>query len=233
MLVKGDQFAAAMNPETVGMMCPKCGHNGSFEDIPAQNSRIADVLVLLENGDQAYAGLRRCPNPHCYAVVYVVRDFESKVVISYPARRIDFDSSDIPLSVRDAFEEALECHASSCFKASAMMIRKTLEELCDERGATGNTLAERLEALQDKVVLPAGLMLGLDEIRLFGNDATHVEARIYREIDADAVEIAILFTREVLKSVYQSSALVEKMKAFRIKERAAEESEPDSELPPA
>jgi hypothetical protein len=37
-------------------------------------------------------------------------------------------------------EEAVACHAAECFIAAAIMVRKTLEELCRERGATGANL---------------------------------------------------------------------------------------------
>jgi hypothetical protein len=55
----------------------------------------------------------------------------------FPPERLDFDPAGIPKPVLDAIEEAVSCHASQCFKASAMMVRKTLEEMCEDRGAGG------------------------------------------------------------------------------------------------
>jgi hypothetical protein len=52
--------------------------------------------------------------------------------------------------------------------ASAIMVRKTLEELCKERNATGPNLKERIKALGTKVVLPEDLLVGLDDLRLLG-----------------------------------------------------------------
>src|SRR5262245_32633026 len=95
------------------------------------------------------------------------------------------------------------------------MVRRTLEELCRERGAEGPNLAERIRALGSIVILPPQLFEGLDDIRLFGNDATHVEAKVYDEIGATEVEIVIDFTKEILKAVYQSDALLARLKSIR------------------
>jgi hypothetical protein len=47
-----------------------------------------------------------------------------------PSETIPFDKENIPQKVLNAFEEAINCHSNSCFIASAIMIRKTLEEIC-------------------------------------------------------------------------------------------------------
>lgn len=41
----------------------------------------------------------------------------------------------------ESLEEAITCHAQRCFVASAMMIRKTLEEVCRDRGTDGGNLS--------------------------------------------------------------------------------------------
>jgi hypothetical protein len=71
-----------------------------------------------------------------------------------------------------------------------MMVRRTLEELCDQ-GAEGDDLKKRLRALRDKVILPEALLDGLNELRLLGNDATHVEARLYDDIGKEEAELAL------------------------------------------
>ena len=55
--------------------------------------------------------------------------------------------------------------------ASALMIRRTVEELCNDRAAIGNNLKDRLVALGNKVVLPTDLMDALNNVRLLGNDS--------------------------------------------------------------
>ncbi len=162
------------------------------------------------------AGYRRCPDPACLALVFFVADVRTgDLVVSYPAERIDFDAVNIPAPVIGALEEAITCHANKCFIASAIMVRKTLEELCRERVATGNNLKERIKALGNKVVLPTELLDGLDDLRLLGNDAAHIESSEYDKVGQEEVEIGIEFAKEVLKAVYQYSALLNRLRALK------------------
>jgi len=194
-------------PSTViKMRCPTCLQRGTFEAIGSP-----DILLSTES---ALVGQRRCPDTSCNSLIFFV--FKAgKVAASYPAERIDFDATDVPASVRAAIEEAITCHANQCFIASAIMVRKTLEELCRDRGAQGNNLKERISALGTKVVLPAELLQGLDDLRLLGNDATHIESHEYDKIGRDEVEVGIEFAKEVLKAVYQYSALLGRLRALK------------------
>lgn len=95
------------------------------------------------------------------------------------------------------------------------MVRKTLEELCRERGATGPNLKERIKALQAKVILPSELLEGLDDLRLLGNDAAHVESQEYNQVGKEEVEVGIELAKEVLKAVYQYSALLQRLRGLK------------------
>ena len=63
--------------------------------------------------------------------------------------------------------------------------------------------------------MPEALLDGLDELRLLGNDATHVEARLYDDVGQEEAELAIDVTKEVLKGVYQYGDLLKRLKARR------------------
>ena len=98
------------------------------------------------------------------------------------------------------------------------MVRKTLEELCHERGAMGDNLKnlkDRLRALGTKVILPQELLAGLDDLRLLGNDAAHIESQEFNTVGKEEVEIGIQFTKEVLKAVFQYSDLLEKLRSLK------------------
>jgi len=190
---------------TVRLRCPVCRQRGAFETVGQ------DLLVLPET---VVVGQRRCPDPNCYTHVFFVMK-NGSVTVSYPAERIDFDATDIPAGILKTFEEAITCHANQCFVAAAIMVRKTLKELCRERGATGKNLKERITALGTKVVLPAELLQGLDDLRLLGNDAAHIESQEYDKVGQEEVEVGIEFTKEVLKAVYQYSALLNRLRALK------------------
>jgi hypothetical protein len=193
------------NPGPVSLRCPGCKQQGTFPPFAGVN----------DAHHQNYSfGQRRCPNPDCHLHVFVVQE-RGKLLVAYPAERIDFDSTNLPPAVVAALEEAITCHASRCFVAAAIMVRKTLEELCHDRGATGPNLKARLSSLGTKVVLPIELLDALDHLRLLGNDAAHIESREYQQVGQEEVEVGLILTKEVLKSVYQYSALLGRLKALR------------------
>jgi Domain of unknown function (DUF4145) len=185
-----------------------CHQRGTFEAIGGNDIQISGTGVPM------IGGYRRCPDPACFALLMVILE-NGQVRISYPAERIDFDATNVPAAVITSFEEAITCHANQCFVASAIMVRKTLEELCKDRAAQGNNLKERIQALGTKVVLPKELLEGLDDLRLLGNDAAHIESQEYDKVGKEEVEVGIEFAKEVLKAVYQYSALLSRLRALK------------------
>jgi hypothetical protein len=208
MLIKTNSVnVAPTGAVSANLRCPGCGQRGTFEVLlgNAQDFAVDNNIRL---------GERRCPNLNCRTVIFIVWQ-NNQIVNSFPALRIDFDKTNIPLPIISAFEESISCHADECFVAAAIMVRKTLEELCRERGAEGKDLKERIRQLGTKVVLPKELLDGLDDLRLLGNDAAHIESREYDRVGKEEVEIGIEFTKEVLKATYQYSALLNRLRALK------------------
>ncbi|MCI0727863.1 MAG: DUF4145 domain-containing protein [Chloroflexi bacterium] len=202
---------------TVNLRCPRCGKRGTFE--PAQDVPDMTFAIPVDKPNTVKpvsAGHRFCPDKECKThIFFVIDDTNNQLLVSYPAERIDFDTRNIPASLVSAFEEAITCHANQCFVASAIMVRKTLELLCLEQGASGKDLHARIQDLRSKVLLPKELLDGLDELRLLGNDAAHIESKTYNNIGREELEVAIEFTKEVLKAVYQYQALLDRIKALK------------------
>ncbi|SRR6266404_6343241 len=194
----------------LSMRCPACRQIGTLESFGT-----VDIQVFSD-AQSLRLGHRRCPNPTCHTHVFVVFDpLTNSVVTSYPPEVIDFDSTNVPTKVVEALEEAITCHANQCHIAAAIMVRKTLEELCADRGAQGSNLKERIRAIGGKVVLPQELLDGLDDLRLLGNDAAHIESNAYDSIGREEVEVGIDFAKEVLKGVYQMSALLARLRGLK------------------
>lgn len=189
----------------ISTRCPHCGHNGTFEQMGN------DV-----NNNGMTFGLRRCPNESCFGHLFFVYNLNSRqVIITHPSDLIPFEKENIPENVLNAFQEAIVSHSNNCFVASAIMIRKTLEEICKDRGATGKNLYKRLEDLGSKIVVPQELIEGMQELRLLGNDAAHIESNTFDEIGKTEVEISIEFTKEILKAVYQYESLLGKLRSLK------------------
>lgn len=207
------------DPPSINLRCPECHRLGSFNTLKQTH----DIVVQSQGDFQGslYVGYRVCPNTSCNLLLFVafhqVRQptLEAKVLVSYPAERIDFDASNIPQPIVDALEEAITCHGCCAYTAAAIMIRKALEELCRERNAQGKRLVDQIRDLGSKIVLPNDLINGIDSLRLLGNDAAHVELRYYDKIGKEEVEIGIEFTKEILKAAYQHSLLVSRLEALK------------------
>ena len=185
-------------------ICAHCGHNGTFEVIGQ------DLFVE----DKYTCGQRRCPDPACRGHLFVILK-NRDLVFQYPPRRTPFNKDNIPASILKTFDEAITCHAHSCFVASAIMIRRTLEEICEERGASGKDLKARILDLKTKVILPQELFDAMDELRLLGNDAAHIEAKTFAQISKPELDVAIEFTIELLKALYQYSSLLTRMRGLK------------------
>ncbi|MBS1793394.1 MAG: DUF4145 domain-containing protein [Acidobacteria bacterium] len=199
----------------VRLHCPACHHKGTFEQV---HSDVKDFCVGIKDSSLEHYtfGQRRCPDPNCAALIFFVGEpGTNKILLTYPSERITFDTTDIPEQIKNCLEEAITCHANNCYVAAAIMVRKTLEELCSYQNATGNNLKERIKSLGTKIVLPQELIEGLDELRLLGNDAAHIESQAFHKVEHEEVETAIEFTKEVLKATFQFSTLLNRLRALK------------------
>jgi hypothetical protein len=205
----------------VATRCPHCGHIGTFLTVGIHDinttKRVTHnnrVVVMPEH----FLGVRRCPNEKCRGHLFFIADDQRNILLTSPSESIPFDKENIPKNVLNAFEEAIKCHSISCFVASAIMIRKTLEQICIDRGASGKNLYTRLQDLGNRILIPKELLEGMNELRLLGNDAAHIEAQTFNEVGKEEIEVSLDFAKEILKAVYQYDSLLQKLK--KLKEKA-------------
>jgi hypothetical protein len=66
-------------------------------------------------------------------------------------------------------------------------------------------------------MIPIELINGMDDLRLLGNDAAHIENKTFEEIGNDEIEISIEFTKEILKATYQYEHLLQRLKSLKTK----------------
>ena len=144
------------------LKCPHCGNVGTFEAIND------DIYCKNDKGKPIIIGIKKCPNPNCGGHAFIMYDNGSRSILdSYPITRLDFNKDNIPTHIADTFEEAIICHANKCYIASAIMVRKTLEQLCKDKGAKGCNLKERTQALVETITMPNELKEGMDVLRIF------------------------------------------------------------------
>jgi len=78
----------------------------------------------------------------------------------------------VPRSVRDIYNEAALVKAKAP-RAFALLIRRGVEAVCEDRGITSGTLADRLKKLAAKGEVPPLLAEMTDAMRTLGNVAAH------------------------------------------------------------
>lgn len=205
------------NPNTVNIRCPACRHIGAFGGVgqPDVSTAILETKVDGRRGvvGTRKFGLRLCPNHQCQSVIFVVQ--EGKDVFALPPEVLDFDGTNLPPDILSSLEEAIRCHAATCYRAAALMVRRTLEELCDDKNAVGNNLKARIVALSAVAIVPSELLAAADELRILGNNAAHIEAKDYDQIGKEESELAIELAKELLKAVYQYTSLVARLTALK------------------
>ena len=167
-------------------------------------------------------GIRRCPDPQCKGIIFVAGFIDIKTnseeIFVFPAFiPLDLDKSRIPSRIIELLEEGIKCYLNGCYIASAIMIRRTLEEICVKEGATGESLKEKIKNLGEKVNLSQPLFDGLNDLRLMGNDAAHVISIVYDEIGEEQAEVAIEFTIELLRALYIPKGLLERLEKLKKK----------------
>ena len=202
--------AEQYNPSSgfvLSVRCPHCGNNGTFETLGVNDINLPQSNVLL--------GQRRCPSTSCYGQVFFVNERLTGEVFTYPAEGVELNRENVPKGILAAFEEAIACYSNRCYVASAIMIRKTLEEIAVEKSAEGKTLFQKLNDLSKKIFVPKELTEAMNELRLLGNDAAHIEAEAYNQVGKDEVEISIEFTKEIIKAVYQYESLLGKLRSLK------------------
>ena len=188
--------------------CPHCGTLAEMSILLVQDVAIQASTIC---------GQRKCPS--CSGHLFFVKD-SGKLVTTYPPVKIAFDPKNIPSNVLKTFEEAISCHAGGMFIAAAIMVRRTLEVICANENAQGNNLKQRIADFGSKITLPKALLEAMDELRILGNDATHIKAKEYNNISDKEVTAAILFTEEILKALYQYKELLSDLRDLKNKTEA-------------
>ncbi len=209
------------NPRPLNITCPHCGRAGSFSPIGGINdAQYLKWVGSVENNRRQSTvtmtmGLRRCPNPNCGALIAFAdgglgRPQDNLPWVA-PPELIDFQTNGVPEKIVKALREAIASHSVASFNAAALMVRKTLELLCEDKGVKGGNLKERISNLGEHAVLPPKLLAAADHLRILGNDAAHVEAKVYEDVDKPHAEVAIDVAKEILKAVYQHDDLIERL----------------------
>ncbi len=202
-------------PKPVSLRCPHYLEQASFNAYSGtffQKRLVTSHPNLDGQPVGMVAATRSCPNDNCRGIIFTITS-DDGLELCLPFVKLDFNGEGLPEKLLMTLEEAISCHAIGAYRASAMMVRRLLEEICQEAGAEGKTLHLRLKELRSKISLPEELFEAMGALKALGNDAAHVEAKNYDQIGegeaADSIELA----KEILKARYQLKRLLDRLKS--------------------
>ncbi|MFF1955984.1 DUF4145 domain-containing protein [Streptomyces sp. NPDC058220] len=112
----------------------------------------------------------------------------------------------VPSDLRRAYQEASTCFAAGAFTAAAVMVRRTLEGVCADQGATGKVLMKSLQELLEAGKIEGRLFDWAQALRILGNQGAHFTGEdVDREDAADALALceALLDYIYVLTTRYE------------------------------
>jgi len=195
----------------VGVVCTRClsatsstpaGWIGDDDDATTgyaliRCSHCRGLLVIQEHEDWDDAGKQLVP--------------DGPPIVLWPGLDSPL-SAEIPEPTRNTLEEARACHRAGAFTASALMVRRTLEAVCTDKGAAGRDLYAKLNSLKEMKVIEGNLADWSHDLRALGNDAAHGTSVVISADDArDALELA----EAMLSYVYVLKARYEVFKSRR------------------
>ena len=156
--------------------CPHCGNDAPQRLVAVHNPERDDA------GDFGYFALvacETCGRPLLYRSLFEKIAITAALAVRFSLKEYKLVwpkagnlHNSVPQSVRTCYEEAAGIKNRSP-NGFANQIRRALEMLCRDRGATKRTLAENLKELSDKGEIPSVLAEMTDVLRMLGNIGSH------------------------------------------------------------
>lgn len=165
--------------------CPFCFQHTSLtvtHTCKRYNSGAIEVFELVyETEDSSMWWIALCNN--CNNVL-LVKNKGEKV---YPEKAPTPTDERIPDKIRLDLEEAKICFAMNCYRACAVIARRSIQTACIEKGANKEKLVHQIDQLFDMGVITKDLRNWAHLVRMIGNDAAHPKSEPVDYADAQDV----------------------------------------------
>lgn len=132
-----------------------------------------------------------------------LEEWPSHTEVLYPFERVKLTG--LPKSVQTAYDAALKVQGVDP-NAFAVLVGRTLEVICNDRNATGDSLYDKLQDLGNRGEIPGRLNEMAQGIRLLRNVGAHADLGDVRLQD---VAILVDFCEVILEYVYRAPARLE------------------------
>ena len=202
--------------------CLHCGNRVPMKNVAGYTEHVFDEVdgekfmthILVHN-------LFECPT--CGSITYALQDdfgpdYKTAPVIAYPNTIVNY--TNVPGKIKKAFQAAIKTKGIDT-SICVISLGYVLEMICDDKGAEGSGLDQKVKSLIDKKILPGEMKNVCDVIRLSRNDATH-EAIKFQLHD---VESLIDYLATLINSFYSLPARVGKQMEKLMKRNESKRSD--------
>src|SRR3990172_8180757 len=101
-----------------------------------------------------YKGDVKCE--YCGAIMNIhIESGELQFCILKGSKLVKID--ELPLNIQSDVSEAQICQSVGAYKASVVMCRRALEQICDNMSADGNNLKDKIKSLYDDGIISSSL----------------------------------------------------------------------------
>lgn len=224
-----NSFKANIYEAKLTSECPDCGKHAVLNPIVLdvdKQSRTAICIpdyYVFEHEHQPMmeyhrrAALRHCSN--CDQIVLVVFDLigdnKPRILQVFPPISEKMHTEGVSEMVIKLLNETLACYAAGCYRATCIMARRVIEEMCGEMGYTTGTLHQKLKQMADKGEIPQNIHAILNEVKLLGNDAAHVELRNFDDIQEEHAKSAVGIIKWILDHWFNESQTLSSLNALK------------------
>lgn len=202
-------------PQNLNQQCGFC-------NTPVNFVRISDAYTSGNNEScypekEDFSALYRCPN--CGKVNLIILSKKGTInsgayyyIAQYP-KYSPIKMDNIPDDIEHDRYEAWKCYNNSCFNASAIMARASMQRAVRILSAEGRTLYDQIENLMTKGVITRQLTNFAHEVRITGNDLAHPDE--ITKVSQSEIEESLDFLDNFLNTVFVLPAIAERRKKDR------------------
>lgn len=183
--------------------CPHCGIMATFTAI----GEMPDINLH----NMHYTGIRYCPSCKSFILFDTSLGSNGKFYVDMilPNHIQKTNIKNLPPKIEGLLNEALGCYSNNYYTAAGMLIRKTLEAICDEKQAKGDNLHQRINSLKKQVTIAESLYEAAMQLKLLGNDAAHIDLKDFDNIGKEELVLAFTLLERILKSIYEDGIYLE------------------------
>jgi hypothetical protein len=210
-------------------LCPRCNKQSSFEHLGFLPATFDSSYIVSQGGHTERTLIDRVSSMECRNCHQPIVVIEQQYVGDTPANQkhaggmITYRglfwwpfqgmvvNEEVPATIQKILGEAKISFAAQCYRASAVMSRRTLEAIAADKGEGSGTLSMQIKNLMAKGILDKNLGDWATEVRLIGNSGAHFDP--VSDVEKTDAEQIILFIEELIKYLYVMPAEIAKRRS--------------------